>query len=452
MNNSLDKIKVIDGSRLSSECYFQSLMEQAYEKGLLSDGDIERLQMECLNLLAYKTERYNHGDSSSIQVEKAQSIMQSNLFTIGLWLKAQPSPEDAVAALKELSISDIYAKGCKRIDIMVLSTKTVHQKLMSQLIDTPNQFYLDTIDGGIKGFFKRYNPEFAAQEIHITADYQVLTPLPRLDGIEFISEYTNALYYENLFCSYFTAEDIHHLLSGYAKDYPRLLINIYELVLTAAIGCVIAGANAKNLQLGAAATQHLTMLLNQRQGDEIRLIVQEAFAELQEIFGLSGALSRYVQSSLPEIYAKIRMAVNQQTLDQVFIGFAYPENDPEIHISLGAKMADEAYREMLEEMNQCTNISDKIAVLKEHIHSLADMEDVLLDAQLTQAEMQAVLSELGMEEIAVLGKRHPYEPDMLDLREAEQQLRRCLHVLIESYPRKQRELIRKAMEAIVSES
>lgn len=107
MNSGLDKISVIEVGKLDSEYYFQSLLEQAYSKWLLSGSDIERLQYECLNLLAYKTERFNAGDSSSIRIEKAQDIMTSNLFTISLWLKTYTNPDDAVTALQNETISEI---------------------------------------------------------------------------------------------------------------------------------------------------------------------------------------------------------------------------------------------------------------------------------------------------------------------------------------------------------
>lgn len=41
MDNGLDKIRVIDSTKLSGECYFESLLEEVHSKGLLSDSDIE---------------------------------------------------------------------------------------------------------------------------------------------------------------------------------------------------------------------------------------------------------------------------------------------------------------------------------------------------------------------------------------------------------------------------
>jgi hypothetical protein len=277
MENNLERISAVKSEKLSAELYFQSLLEEAYSLCLLSDGDIERIQYECLELLANKTERYNGMDSSSIRVEVAQNIMTSNLFTIGLWLKTYPCPDDAVTALKETNISELYQKGRERIDTMVKTAKTIHAKILQNVVDTKNYFYNATVIDAIKGFFKLYYPDFGAQEIHITADYPVFNPMGKLVGIEFIQRYLQAIYYENAFCLNFMPEDIHHLLCGYDEGYQELLFNIYEPILAAAIGCVLAGENVHRLDMSENAISFipevektiktLTYSLNEQQSE-----------------------------------------------------------------------------------------------------------------------------------------------------------------------------------------
>ncbi|MEG6616183.1 DUF6179 domain-containing protein [Peptococcaceae bacterium 1198_IL3148] len=45
------------------------------------------------------------------------------------------------------------------------------------------------------------------------------------------------------------AEDIHHLLYGYHEGYGDLLINIFEHVLTAAVGCMFANGSVTKVTL-----------------------------------------------------------------------------------------------------------------------------------------------------------------------------------------------------------
>jgi hypothetical protein len=453
MNNGLDKIKIIDRAQLSEEFYFQSLLEQAHSKELLSDNDIERLQYECLTLLAEKTERYNSGDSSSIRVEKAQSIMTSNLFTIGLWLRTYPNPDDAVTALQNEPVNELYQKGRKRIDTMLGATKAIHKKLLGQLVKTENEFYHLTIKDAINGFFKLYYPDFAAHEIHITADYPIFNPISKLAGIEFINAYVNALYYENQFCGYFSYDDIHHLLCGYAEDYQKLLINIYDLILTAAIGCTIAGTDAYRLDIDNGGAAYLQQVFSKIPQNEVFKTVQQSAVELARHFQCSNGLARYIQNSLPLIASKIEIAAQGNTLDRVFFTPAFPENKPKILFSFGEKMDNEQYRKITEEIGQCRFSQDKIVIIKEHIHSLADLEDVLLDADLTQEEMRSVLQNFGLPEIAALVKKYQLQSDIepFEMREREQLLRTTLQSFISALPPMQQKLIVRASEAMQEE-
>lgn len=111
MNNGLERVPVLNRALINEDHYFLSLLEQAFEKELLNGSDIERLQFECLSLLAKKIERYTFGESSSVRVEAAQKIMESILFTVSLWLKTFKNPDDALAELLAEGIDAIYQKG-----------------------------------------------------------------------------------------------------------------------------------------------------------------------------------------------------------------------------------------------------------------------------------------------------------------------------------------------------
>jgi hypothetical protein len=102
---------IIDSNNLNEESYFISILQEAYACGLLYDSDIENIQLQCIDFLAYKSENYNGGESSSIRVEVAENIMKSNLYTIGLYLKSLPDADSAVSELKSTRIDEIYKKG-----------------------------------------------------------------------------------------------------------------------------------------------------------------------------------------------------------------------------------------------------------------------------------------------------------------------------------------------------
>ena len=98
------------------------------------------------------------------------------------------------------------------------------------LVETDNYTYNATIVDAVTGFFKIYNADFEAHEIHITADYPLCNPIKNLVGIEFIEKYLESVHYENLFSNYFHSEKITDLLNGYDRNYQELIFNIYEQI------------------------------------------------------------------------------------------------------------------------------------------------------------------------------------------------------------------------------
>lgn len=442
----LNKIRKIKRETLSSEYYLKSLLDQANMSGMLSDTQLEKIQFDCLSLLAKQTERYNSGGSSSIRVEAAQSLLTSIMFTIGVWLKTYPNPDEAVAAIQKDGIYALYQNGRESIDRLIKSTKILHSSIIGNLVQTENVFYRSTIVDGIKGFFKLYYPEFAAQEIHITADYPVHHLMEGLAGIEFIQKYLECIYYENLFCAQFSAEDVHHLLCGYDEHYEQLLINIYEPVLSAAIGCLLSGGDVRRLEMVPSSIQILNDLFRGKRRTEIEGILREAVGQLSALMELTEPVKRYLRGSLPQIAAAIENAVPLQTLDRVFILPKYPEYNTKLVFSFGEKIDDEKYRKVLEEIMQCRYLTDKKALIKSEIHSLADLEDILLDAELCEEETLSILSELNPAEIAALVKKHPM-PSALDrygLRESQIALCECLQKFLAALPLKRQDLIKQA--------
>lgn len=444
MHDKIEKRSHIKQMELSEEFYFQSLLEQAHIRGMLAGHDIERLQHECLALLAEKTESYTRGESSSIPVEKAEGLMQSNLYTIGLWLKTYANPDDAVRALQAESIQVLYQKGRKRIDKLLSAAKLMHKKLEQQLIQSGNVFHRETLINGISGFFQLYRPDYAAQEIHITADYPLYHSQQALAGIEFISAYIKAAFYENAFCVLFAPDAVHHLLCGFAEGYEEHLFNLYEPVLLTAIGCVITGADIRALDLSGGRAEQVQSVFSPMQFEAVSHTVQKAGLELIRCFELSGGLASYVQSSLHLAAQTIGTAAREGMLHHVFVLPAYPENNPKLTVLTGHKMDNGNYKRIIDTVNACVLSESKTAVIRESIHSLADLEDVLLDAELSIQEIQAVLKDLALPELAAFLKKYPADMDTAFTREQEQRLQQALHGYLQLLPKKQQETVKQA--------
>ena len=66
----------LDRAALSQEHYFQTLLEQARRRGLLTGEDERRIQLGCLAILREVAGEYALGDSS-IRIEAAQNLFAS---------------------------------------------------------------------------------------------------------------------------------------------------------------------------------------------------------------------------------------------------------------------------------------------------------------------------------------------------------------------------------------
>jgi len=97
-NNSVNYLASISGGMITTE--------------ILTEEDAMILLEKFFNLLAYQTERYTTGDSSSIPIEMAEELLKSICFTIAFLTKTNPNP---VCLLLQGSFNVLLHDGWERI-------------------------------------------------------------------------------------------------------------------------------------------------------------------------------------------------------------------------------------------------------------------------------------------------------------------------------------------------
>ena len=174
---------------------------------------------------------------------------------------------------------------------------------------------------------------------------------------------------------------------------------------------------------------------------------------IEELNITSHSLGRYIKKSMTKITSDIVFAVKTKTLDKVFVSPINPESKPKIQFLSEKKMDDKEYRKLIDELLICRYSSDKLALIKEKVKSFDDLEDLLLDAQLTQEEVASILGTLTDMEIAAMTKRHPFNSEVqaVDLSEAEQELRICLKSFIDNLPVDRQERIFEIANHLIHE-
>ena len=87
MNLYMEEISYIKRDELDETNYLESLIDNALTKKYIDIEFVSYLRLKMLELLKTKVKKYNLLSSSSIMVEKADMIMKSNMYTVGLYLK-----------------------------------------------------------------------------------------------------------------------------------------------------------------------------------------------------------------------------------------------------------------------------------------------------------------------------------------------------------------------------
>lgn len=242
--------------------YLESLLSAADRLGMTDDVFKARFRQSFQALLVRQCKAFAGGSGSSMRGETAERLAESILFTLSTQL-SRFEPVDALAMLQNGSLEHCYQEGRRQVDRLVQAAELTWRAELRRPLPVENALLRDTLHGGIAGFFKLYNPEYGAQEIHITADYPVLFYPQRWSGIEFIRRYLDNIIMENRFLRLFETAPLHRCLNLYALRNQMTLCelcdNLFVIVLACALRPLLPPVPVRN-RLPAAAWQLMTRL------------------------------------------------------------------------------------------------------------------------------------------------------------------------------------------------
>lgn len=214
-------------SQIDQNNYIESLIRYCFSNKIISYEEMNKIFNKLLELLHYKCRHYN-SLVSTMKIDKLRSINESNMFTLGLYLKKY-SIYDGVNILLNDDIFSLYNKSYSNLNSYINKTKMFYKVVfLRNMISTSNYYYNGTLNDGVKYFFKLYNSSYNSNDIKITADYECALERPNLSGIEFINKYLEYLNYENVFCRRFNYRNIDMMLKKKYIKYEELVINIFS--------------------------------------------------------------------------------------------------------------------------------------------------------------------------------------------------------------------------------
>jgi len=403
-------------THLDETTVLQSFLEQAYQHGLLTDVEVQNIQIQIIALLTKQLKRFTHGDSCSVKSETAQSIMLSILYTIGIYLKSLSDPDLCLNCLRQNQINNLFQEGRNIIDLQISEAKILLSAIVHDRLTFDNQAYSDTLENGIPAFFTAYDPEFAAHETPGSIDYPLSNDQMDLTGIVYIHHYLQQLYREDTFCLNFPGDDIHCLLRGYHNHSEDLLLNVFDLVFAQSIGSVLAGKPARQLNISHQDREYLQQRLTNLPDQELDLRLQHALTQVSDDLRLDDSSLALLKESMTSLAARLKNALNNGRLEEVFIALKSQSERSSFVFEDGPKLADDVFRDITEEIRQCRYIEDKLTIIRREIRSAADLADILEASCLFEDEYDSVYHSLTSLELALLIKSFPAPDPSLFIR------------------------------------
>lgn len=400
--NHLEHVHQIDENKLDQGFYFQSLLLEAGRRNLLTESQIENIQMELVELMGKEVIRYTNDESSSIPVEKAQEILQSISYNIGFYLKSTTDVTQKLDMLKSGKISDLFYKGMEAVTTTTRKAEQLLKDIQSKLLKLDNYAYQDTILTGIPEFFHNYELEFAANEIPGCFDYPLYDTITDLLGIEYIHEYLKRFSLEECFLRNYSEQSINRLVLRFDKEAEHILLNIFELVLTTALGCTLLGKKTDQLLFDRTELHLLQRSLETLNLSQLSKKLEEALIILKEELTLDRMTFDYSLKALPQIAVRLQHNLQTRTLDKLCLTEVEGNTAEEYYVD-GLPMDNEQLRDLIEKLREHRITSDKIAIIKDTVRSQADFIE-LMNECFYQEEYEEVLASLNEMEKSVLRK------------------------------------------------
>lgn len=357
---------------------------------------------ELMMILVEKYKKYTVNDHSSITVEKAQQLMSSILYCINHYLKSLD--EGLVSSNEYNNAMILYEKGLELGKENLSNAKKLYKKVKNNILNIDNIYYKETLSSGIGLFFRNYDILYEAHETPGSIDYPLAIPISNLNGVEYMLEYLNRIYTENMFCSYFSINDIESLLRGYNENYNDIPLNIFEILVRNAIGLEMLGKSVIHLSISDYERDELYIRLKSLSIEDIQEKLVLSINEILKLHKIENERQKsYIIKVAIELSHEIKQALSIGRLEKIFVSSNYSTiYEKDIFID-GEMMELDEFRDFIEELKDCRYISDKIAMIKKSIRSISDLMDIL-DNCIWQDEYDEVFALLNSAE-----KKYIYE-------------------------------------------
>ena len=355
--------------------------------------DGEQLNLSWLRLMEKQIEKYTHGNSSSVPLETAGSLLRSILYTAAL------AQNEGIESGKSPEV--LYGEGRDMLARQIKKGRRLYYLLKSTILPVEAPCYREAIETGVPSFFHVYDPDFASYETPGDFDYPASIPCAQT-GITWILHYLDTLYWENVFCSRFPLKEVEGTLKAHGIWGTAIPVNVFEPVFAAALlGCLLNRNQKASLAVHEADNGRIVQRLAHLPPESILHRVREACDKLTEDLKIKSSSFRALLILQAEnLTRRLAPALKHGDVRGVFPPWETPP--PPVLMMDGDPMGDEDFRALAAELAACRHFSDRLLIVRRRVHSLYDLTGLMESGCFDGQDMRRLLSFFGKEELAAL--------------------------------------------------
>ena len=259
---------------------------------------------EFIPLVVKLAEKYTSKESSSISYHTANVLMEAVIYCVS------HGEGDAMNA---------YESGYKVVMEKVMECRDLYDALFEVFDSYENKVYFDTVIHGMPGFFQKYDPKFQPQYAILTFDYPTLTDVSKLEGVDAVYAYLEAVRLEQIFLGRIPRQLLMDLYYRYHWDYKNLVINLVSIPLRHILGSMMIGKKDILFSMGEDEQERLKKYLKNYDNQSLEKTILKLITSLvNQFYEKDQNLIGYLSQDTHDFAVSLSNAAQYNSLKSIF--------------------------------------------------------------------------------------------------------------------------------------
>ncbi|MEM1483757.1 DUF6179 domain-containing protein [Oscillospiraceae bacterium PP1C4] len=387
-NRSIIGISLPDKENGHHSLHLASLMQKASHASLLTADVKERIQGDLLILLRNQINGITRGESSSVTVEVAEQLMDGIGYCIDLALSTESTKEESLTLLQTKSIAQLYQTGADLLQSYATACEALLARVRSTRIATVNEGYNIVLDTSFPLFLRQWKCSPYPHDFVVVTEYP-LAVQNNQSGILGVHARLSALALENRFCARF-AGCLDELLDDYARQTRVPSENAYVNLFTIALQNLLLNRllGRTGLTLTASETDALQAQLAPLTAEQREQMILGAAAFIIADCKFDNAkLDSYILKNTKQFADGINMTGGRLEA----FGVVHSSDEETLYTD-GKRLENDVFTAIINEILLCDTAAEKIEVIKDELHSLVDLCDMLGANCIFEKEFEEIFS------------------------------------------------------------